>query len=1023
MFADDGSWNGSTNFQGTTANQRYIVMLQPAAGGAPVVGEAFYDDFGNPYRLHEMQRQRNPGVRVAGDKRAGAVNFAAGGSAALMYGHFWLGIDYFNTDGRLNTAWPLYGTGFGSTCNTACSGTPPGTTDSQWVFLQSFSLNPSTLAQTPLDKAQEPIYYPAWTNYAPPELCAAAGLSCANGASASQDVSYFGGDVVALDNGNYVVVVNDYTGFFGGPKGSPAAVAKVFRPDGSTVKGPWLVDPREIWANLAAFQGGFAVRVETLFYFYDDNGNPIATNTVQGSSSIAFDVTRGDYARIASDIRIPYVFLASPVKVSSSTPNVVVLGVWNGQNGAFVTNATVTSDLDPSYSTVDRVNVAADQYGRVCVAFDGVPATDYSLQNQVIARVLQFDGENITYLTPSFFPFISADSTNNITANGILGFLTANPTVAMTADAILIGAKATINSTNNPAGGPDSGAHTDVYTVITSPIPSAKAVGLTNIVPDMLLWYDSNNYYTNGPVNPTEAVANSTIWDAYDSVLGDSAFLVANVTHSSDYGLGIADLCFALAFQPAAGGAPKLGYEFYDDSGNPFRGVISSRQTGPPGRVAADKRYGAYNFITGANCTAGNPAYSGTSFQSNSRFSNAAKYQDGGRYDVTQIFSLNPATLAQTPLTLASDFLGDAPNTAFGDVLCLDNGNFAIIEDDSSKLLLPQEGATAVIVQPNGSVVTPAFAVDSSVSAGTGLWANCAAFSGGFCVRYHATLYFFDDYGNFQGSVPQTSSGLAFNTDRGDTCRLGSDIRSHYVYLAGVAPFPAGGSTPTTGVPVMLAVWNAATLQFVASTTVSSDLPSAQMVVNAVNVGVDALDRVTVAWDCRPNAAFKQYQILARVLQFNGTSFSCLTPTFFPFVNYDPTGLLTTPAQGYLVTQTPGIAMTPRQICISCKGTVNSTNNPAAGVDTPATSSTSGGLDLYTVLSHPAPVAAPRPPITITLSGSSVNLTWPVVDGLFTVQGRNSLASGSWVNLTAQNVPPPVTLSVTNATTFFRLMR
>jgi len=170
--------------------------------------------------------------------------------------------------------------------------------------------------------------------------------------------------------------------------------------------------------------------------------------------------------------------------------NVVMLGVWDGRNGAFVTNAIVTSDLDATLTSVDRVNLAADALDRVCVAFDGKPDTTGGYQDQLIARVMQFDGRNVSVLTPSFFPFISADNTNNVAANGVLGFVTANPTVAMTTEAICFGAKATINSTNNPAGGPDSGLETDVYTVTSHPVPVAAPrpeITLTQSGNDLLL--------------------------------------------------------------------------------------------------------------------------------------------------------------------------------------------------------------------------------------------------------------------------------------------------------------------------------------------------------------------------------------------------------------------------------------------------------------------------------------------------------------------------------------------------------
>src|SRR6266498_4912755 len=46
IYADDGSWNNSTNHIGQTGNQRYVLALQPAAGGQPKIAEMFYDDFG-----------------------------------------------------------------------------------------------------------------------------------------------------------------------------------------------------------------------------------------------------------------------------------------------------------------------------------------------------------------------------------------------------------------------------------------------------------------------------------------------------------------------------------------------------------------------------------------------------------------------------------------------------------------------------------------------------------------------------------------------------------------------------------------------------------------------------------------------------------------------------------------------------------------------------------------------------------------------------------------------------------------
>jgi hypothetical protein len=61
--------------------------------------------------------------------------------------------------------------------------------------------------------------------------------------------------------------------------------------------------------------------------------------------------------------------------------------------------------------------------------------------------------------------------------------------------------------------------------------------------------------------------------------------------------------------------------------------------------------------------------------------------------------------------------------------------------------------------------------------------------------------------------------------------------------------------------------------------------------------------------------------------------------------------------------------MTTKQICISAKGIINSTNNPAGGPDTP------DNCNLYTVITHPAPVEL-RPTMAITPSGGNVVVSW-----------------------------------------------
>src|SRR5438132_1332661 len=216
-------------------------------------------------------------------------------------------------------------------------------------------------------------------------------------------------------------------------------------------------------------------------------------------------------------------------------------------------------------------------------------------------------------------------------------------------------------TSNYPAAPPkthNGRTHTSNFSNPATLIPGgAASVGLTHIVPDMLLWYNgAGNYYTNGPVNPTAQLANLRHWEPNISVLGDTTFLIGANTFADDQtppsgafidGGGPPFQRFVVTFQPAAGGAPKIGEEYYTDAGSPYRGVINYRRpNGNPQRVAGDKRIGATNFLTAAETSLGqNPA-----FQSDSRWTSNACYVGANAYVTVQPFSLNPTTLAQTPL-------------------------------------------------------------------------------------------------------------------------------------------------------------------------------------------------------------------------------------------------------------------------------------------------------------------------------------------------------------------------------------
>ncbi len=583
-----------------------------------------------------------------------------------------------------------------------------------------------------------------------------------------------------------------------------------------------------------------------------------------------------------------------------------------------------------------------------------------------------------------------------------------------------------VNYSADPMGTHLGRTHTGNFANPVTVIPAgAPTVGLTQIVPDVAIWYNAaGNYVTNGPVDILAQKADNSNWEPYASVLGDSTFLISYGTWADDQ----ANQNFIVVKQPAAGGPAKIGYMFDDDGGLPFTAQINlSRQNGNPPRVAGDKRYGGNKFITMAETSAGQLV----PFQTVNRWSSNPMYTANHRYVTEQLYSLNPQTLTQTPLTKAWDYVYGAFTAADfgagadttqnsrtgGRSEFLDNGNIVVMIDDKTAFLPGSDGevTTFAIIKPDGTVVKGPTMVDIN-----DIWDNMAAFRGGFAIRVHSMLYFYDNNGTLKSSIDaNASSGLSFGTGRNDASRIGSDIRSHYVYLAGQAP--EASQKPLT---VYVAIWDASTGNFVAKAAVCDIDATVGAKTDRVSVGVDALDRFCVAYSFQPTADFAKRQVAARVMAFDGTKISFLTPTFFPFVNHesDPSNV-----QG-METYHPTVAMTPRQILIAAKGTFNSTNNPAGGPDTAVGSETK----LYTVISHPAPVAAPRPVITLARSGGNEIISWSADAGLFTLQSTPVIAPTSWTAVTPQPaiVPSPgnpyiytMTVPIGTTPTYFRLVR
>lgn len=433
---------GNTFADGSSTEQRYVVAMQPAAGGAMKLGEAFFNDAGVPFKgaINASRQNGNPG-RVAGDPRPGAVNFITGAEASP---HVVAG---FNSDNRFSGGFDRLG-------------------DGRYGTVQTFKLDPATLSQTPLSKAQD-----------------SANGRRTSGTAPGNQISRFGGDVAALSDGNFVSVVEDRSNQLR-PDGN-CATATIFAADGKVVKEAFKVADGDLWANVAAFKGGFAVRVAGKFYFYNNAGELQGDPVAQATSGENFDAGRGDGTRLGGHINQPWVFLVGRVVGSTA----VRVAIWDARTRTLAALADVSEG--GFRADADRAVVAADGLGRFTVAWVSKP-DGYEAQ-QVAARVFEMDeaAKAVKPLTPSFLPFVNASPVGGIRSVGM--------TVAMTTKQILVAAKGEINLQNQPDQGANSPKEVNFYTVISHPVPKddpTPAAGGSNIAPPRISVALSNGQLT-----------------------------------------------------------------------------------------------------------------------------------------------------------------------------------------------------------------------------------------------------------------------------------------------------------------------------------------------------------------------------------------------------------------------------------------------------------------------------------------------------------------------------------------------
>ncbi len=464
---------GNTYATDDITAQRYVVGIQPAAGGAMRLGDAFHSDDGKPFtsKINYSRQNGNPG-RVAGDKRPGAVNFVAGGEASPHV------VEAFRSDSR----WDL---GFDRLA------------DGRYGVVQAFSLDTTTLAQKPLHKA----------------LDSALGR-LTDGVAAGNQISRYGGDIAFLDNGNYVSVVQDNSRAIYAD--ANAAVATIFAPDGTVVKDSFVVQPRDIWCNLAAYKGGFCVRVASVLYFYDNDGTPKGS-VHQSTSGAAFDGGRGDGTRLFAHINSPYVYLAGKM----TTGAIVQVAVWDSRDQTFVDSTSVS---EPGFTgDADRVNGAVDALNRLTVAWVSQPIG--FVKQQVAARVLKLDEttKKLTPVTSSFFAFLNSSTEGTIRSVGM--------SVAMTTKQICIAAKGEINRDNKPEEGANTPTEVNFYTVLSHPVPAEDPTTpvSSGALPSLAVTQNGGNIVVSWP----SAIAGFTLQSASSLSSPISWSTVAGVANNS----------------------------------------------------------------------------------------------------------------------------------------------------------------------------------------------------------------------------------------------------------------------------------------------------------------------------------------------------------------------------------------------------------------------------------------------------------------------------------------------------------
>ena len=333
--------------------------------------DGFYTDAGNPWTSNNDSVRTNGNIpRIAGDLRPGGTKYLLGNECTP-----WAFPDLF----------PSYGSGFEY--------------DAQTGSVQLFEK--TATGSTPLSHVFDPIFG-KWTT---------------NGSNGAQ-TGRFGGDICCLSNGNFVVVQEDRTTLLHPAGESIAPIMTIVSAlSGKVIVGPSYAvqtkpkDPHWTWCNLAAFNGGFALRPQnkndyegsTSIQFWDNEGRPLGTSgfkvrtdpaiSLPPANGFATSISkRGSFeARIASNIQSDFVYYAGCGVDSNGNPEG---GVYVTKINAH-TRQTVREAYVSSGRTIepDRVVVCCDHRDIVFVCWSD---QSYTGNKQILGRFYDSELEPVT---------------------------------------------------------------------------------------------------------------------------------------------------------------------------------------------------------------------------------------------------------------------------------------------------------------------------------------------------------------------------------------------------------------------------------------------------------------------------------------------------------------------------------------------------------------------------------------------------------------------------------------------------